>query len=201
MSAPLPRRLRPDLAIIADHIEPFARVLDVGCGDGDLMAELRARKQVDARGLEIDAGQVSAAVGRGLPVVQGDAARDLVDYPAGSFDYAVLSHALQTMARPDETLEQLLRIGKAAFVSFPNFAHWRVRGNLALRGRMPVNRTLPESWYETPNIHHLTIADFRSLAKVRAIRIVREWYLTGGNPRGERSANLMADQAVFLLSR
>lgn len=193
--------LRPDLAIIADHIEPGARVLDIGCGDGNLMAELRARKQVDARGLEIDAERVADAVGRGLPVVQGDAGRDLADYPADSFDYAVLSQALQTMARPDETLGQLLRIGKAAFVSFPNFAHWRVRGNLAFRGRMPVNRTLPESWYETPNIHHLTIADFKTLAKERGIRIVQDWYLTGGNPRGERSANLMADQAVFLLAR
>ncbi len=193
--------LRPDLAIIADHIEPGARVLDIGCGDGDLMAELRARKQVDARGLEIDGERVADAVGRGLPVVQGDAGRDLADYPAGSFDYAVLSQALQTMARPDETLVQLLCIGKAAFVSFPNFAHWRVRGNLAFRGRMPVNRTLPESWYETPNIHHLTIADFRTLAQERGIRVERAWYLTGGSPRGERSANLMADQAVFLLTR
>ena len=193
--------LRPDLAIIAGHIEPFARVLDIGCGDGDLMAELRARKQVDARGLEIDGRSVASAVRRGLPVVQGDAGRDLADYPAGSFDYAVLSQALQTMARPDEALDHLLRIGKAAFVSFPNFAHWRVRANLMFRGRMPVNRALPESWYETPNIHHLTIADFRTLAGDRGMRIERAWYLTGGHPRGERWANLMADQAVFLLAR
>ena len=193
--------LRPDLAIIAEHIEPGARVLDIGCGDGDLMAVLRARKQVDARGLEIDAGLVSAAVGRGLPVVQGDAVRDLADYPRASFDYAVLSQALQTMARPDTILEELLRIGRAAFVSFPNFAHWKVRANLALRGRMPVNRALPESWYETPNIHHLTIADFRALARERKIEVERAWYLTGGGLRGERSANLMADQAVFLLTR
>ena len=201
MSASLPRRLRPDLAIIAQHIEPFARMLDIGCGHGDLMAELRSRKQVDARGLEIDPHLVADAVGRGLPVVQGDAGRDLADYPGDSFDYAVLSQALQTMNRPDAALEQLLRIGKAAFVSFPNFAHWRVRANLAFRGRMPVNRALPESWYETPNIHHLTIADFRSLARLRGYRIEKSWYLTGGRARGERWANLMADQAVFLLTR
>ena len=105
MSAPLPRRLRPDLAIIAQHIEPFARMLDIGCGHGDLMAELRSRKQVDARGLEIDPHLVADAVGRGLPVVQGDAGRDLADYPGVSFDYAVLSQALQTMNRPDAALE------------------------------------------------------------------------------------------------
>ena len=193
--------LRPDLAIIARHIEPGARVLDIGCGGGDLMATLRAEKQVDARGLEIDAAMVSAAVGRGLPVVQGDAGRDLADYPSGSFGYAVLSQALQTMDKPADVLEQLLRIGGKAFVSFPNFAHWRVRGNLALRGRMPVNRALPESWHETPNIHHLTIADFRALAAERDVRIEQAWYLTGGEERGDRLANLLAEQAVFLLSR
>lgn len=193
--------LRPDLAIIARHIEPSARVLDVGCGDGDLMGVLRDDKQVDARGLEIDAAMVSTAVGRGLPVVQGDAARDLADYPAASFDYAVLSQALQTMARPHETLDQLLRIGKSAFVSFPNFAHWQVRVNLLLRGRMPVNRALPQSWYETPNIHHLTIADFIALTRERGVRIERAWYLTGGQDRRPFLANLLADQAVFLLAR
>tara|TARA_B100000929_G_scaffold68435_1_gene52189 strand:- start:1237 stop:1827 length:591 start_codon:yes stop_codon:yes gene_type:complete len=193
--------LRPDLAIIARHIEPGARVLDIGCGSGDLMATLRAEKQVDARGLEIDAAMVSAAVGRGLPVVQGDAGHDLANYPSGSFGYAVLSQALQTMDRPADVLEQLLRIGGKAFVSFPNFAHWRVRANLALRGRMPVNHALPESWHETPNIHHLTIADFRSLAGERKMRIEGSWYLTGGEQRADRLANLLAEQAVFLLSR
>src|SRR6218665_4086191 len=122
--------LRPDLAIIAANVAAGSRVLDVGCGDGALMAALRDGRQVDARGLELDAGDVAAAVGRGLSVVQGDADTDLDDYPDGSFDYAILSQTLQTTRRPDVVLENLLRIGKHAFVSFPNFAHSRVRASL-----------------------------------------------------------------------
>lgn len=122
--------LRPDLAVIADHIMPGTRVLDVGCGDGLLMAALRDAKGVDARGLELDAGNVASAVGRGLSVIQGDADTDLADYPAHSFDYAILSQTLQTCRAPDQVLGELLRIGRRAFVSFPNFAHWRVRLSL-----------------------------------------------------------------------
>ena len=153
--------LRPDLAVIADHVASRARVLDVGCGDGLLMAALRDTKGVDARGLELDAGNVAAAVGRGLSVIQGDADTDLADYPDQSFDYAILSQTLQTCRAPDKVLSELLRIGGRAFVSFPNFAHWRVRLSLLWGGRMPVTRLLPERWYDTPNIHHLTIDDFR----------------------------------------
>jgi methionine biosynthesis protein MetW len=132
--------LRPDLAIIADHVVAGSRILDVGCGDGALMAALRAEKSVDARGLEIDAANVAAAVGRGLSVVQGDADTDLADYPDGAFDYAILSQTLQTTHAPDVVLDHLLRIGRRAFVSFPNFAHWRVRLSLLWGGRMPVTR-------------------------------------------------------------
>ncbi|HEX7693325.1 MAG TPA: methionine biosynthesis protein MetW, partial [Sphingomonas sp.] len=130
--------LRPDLAIIADHVAPGARVLDIGCGDGALMAALRDERGVDARGLELDPANVAAAVGRGLSVVQGDADTDLAAYPDQSFDYAILSQTLQTTRSPHLVLDELLRIGRKAFVSFPNFAHWRVRASLLWGGRMPV---------------------------------------------------------------
>ena len=193
--------LRPDLRIIAGHIAPGSRVLDVGCGDGALMAALREEKGVDARGLEIDGANVAAAVARGLSVVQGDADRDLGDYPAGSFDYAVLSQTLQTTRAPDKVLEHLLRIGARAFVSFPNFAHWRVRLSLLRGGRMPVTRQLPERWYDTPNIHHLTVDDFRAFVAERGITAERAWFLAGGGRTGSVAANLLAEHAVFLLRR
>ena len=192
--------LRPDLAVIADHIGAGASVLDIGCGDGALLATLRDAKGVKARGLEIDAGNVAACVARGLSVVQGDADTDLSAYLAGRVDHAVLSQPLQTVRRPDLVLGELLRIGRSAFVSFPNFAHWRVRGALALGGRMPVTRLLPERWYATPNIHHLTIADFRALAAERGARIEKSWFLSGDRPVSGRGANLFAEHAVFLLS-
>ena len=192
--------LRPDLAIIADHVTPASRVLDVGCGDGELMDVLRGRG-CDARGIEIDPANVSRAVGRGLSVVQGDADADLVNYPDDSFDYAILSQTLQTARQPDRVLAELLRIGRRAFVSFPNFAYWRVRLSLAWGGRMPVTPALPVSWYETPNIHQLTIDDFRAFVKERGITVERAWFLTGARRRGEAAANLRAEHAVFLLRR
>ncbi|HEX8485102.1 methionine biosynthesis protein MetW [Sphingomonas sp.] len=193
--------LRADLAIIADHVAAGSRVLDVGCGDGALMAELRARKQVDARGLEIDADNVAAAVARGLSVIQGDADVDLAGYPDASFDYAILSQTLQTARAPDAVLDQLLRIGRKAFVSFPNFAHWSVRLSLLWGGRMPVTRTLPERWYDTPNIHHLTIDDFRAFLNERDILVEDAWFLSGDRRRSRAAANALAEHAVFLLSR
>jgi len=190
--------LRPDLEIIARHVDAHARVLDIGCGDGDLMAALAA-KGCDARGLEINPGKVATAVGRGLSVMQGDCNVDLADYPSGAFDYAILSQTLQTTMRPDLVIEQLLRIGRRAFVSFPNFAHWRVRLSLLTRGRMPVTRLLPVAWYETPNIHHVTIDDFRALLQDRGIAVERAWFLNNGTGTGDALANLRAEHAVFLL--
>jgi methionine biosynthesis protein MetW len=193
--------LRPDLAVIAANVAPGSRVLDVGCGDGELMAALRDEKQVDARGLELDAGDVAGAVARGLSVVQGDADADLADYPDNSFDYAILSQTLQTTRAPDVVLEHLLRIGRHAFVSFPNFAHWRVRASLLWGGRMPVTRLLPVAWYATPNIHHVTVDDFRALLNERGIIVEGAWFLSGDQRTSATMANLLAEHAVFLLKR
>jgi len=193
--------LRPDLAIIADNVPVGARVLDIGCGDGLLMAELRDRRQVDARGLEIDAANVSVAVGRGLSVIQGDADTDLAYYPDGAFDYAILSQTLQTTRAPHTVLYELLRISRKAFVSFPNFAHWRVRWSLMWGGRMPITSSVPVSWYETPNIHHLTIDDFRAFLADNGITAERAWYLTGSRRISPAAANFRAEHAVFLIRR
>jgi methionine biosynthesis protein MetW len=193
--------LRPDLAIIAREVSAHARILDVGCGDGLLMAALRDSKDADARGMELDARDVATAVARGLSVVQGDADTDLADYPDGSFDYAILSQTLQTTKRPDLVLDHLVRIGRQAFVSFPNFAQWRIRFAHMFGGRMPVTEQLPHRWYDTPNIHHVTIDDFRSFLDERNIRIEGQWFLSGDKPRDERLANLLAEHAVFLLRR
>ena len=193
--------LRPDLAIIADHIAPGSRVLDIGCGDGELMAVLRDAKQADARGIEIEPRNVSAAVARGLSVVQGDADTDLSAYPDRSFDHAILSQTLQTARAPDRVLDELLRIGRTAFVSFPNFAYWRVRWSLMWGGRMPVTAALPVSWYETENIHQLTIDDFRTFVAERGIAVDRAWFLNGHRACSAAAANLRAEHAVFLLRR
>ena len=193
-------KLRPDLAIIADAVPSTARVLDVGCGDGDLMAALRD-KGVDARGLEIDPDNVTAAIARGQSVVQGDANRDLADYPDDAFDYAILSQTLQTTERPDRVVDELLRIAPRAFVSFPNFAHWRVRLALLWNGRMPVTRLLPVAWYETPNIHHVTVSDFRDLVRAKGIKVERVWHLSGDRPASDAAASWRAEHAIFLISR
>ncbi len=193
--------LRPDLAVIAADVPRGARVLDVGCGAGTLMAALRDGRGCDVRGLELDAGLVSTAVGLGLAVVQGDAEVELAGYPDDGFDVAILSQTLQTARRPDRLVRALLRVAPSVFVSFPNFAHWRVRASLAWGGRMPVTRVLPESWYETPNIHHLTVDDFRAFCRAQGVRVEACWFLSGERGRSARAANLLADHAVFRLGR
>ena len=193
--------LRADLQIIADNVAQGSRVLDVGCGNGDLMAALRDTKRVDARGMEIDARGVADAVARGLSVIQGDADSDLSDYPDASFDYAILSQTLQTTVRPDLVLEQLLRVGRKAFVSFPNFAQVRIRWALMFGGRMPVTKQLPARWYDTPNIHHVTIDDFRGFLAERDVVIEGQWFLSGDKRTTSAAANLLAEHAVFLLRR
>jgi methionine biosynthesis protein MetW len=191
--------LRPDLAVIAENVAAGSRVLDVGCGDGALLAELRDCRNCDARGMEIDGANVAECVARGLSVIQGDADRDLAFYPDASVDYAILSQTLQTTMRPDKVLEELLRIGRRAFVSFPNFAHWRT--SLLWSGKMPVTRLLPIAWYETPNIHHATVSDFRDLVKERGIKVEQAWFLRGDRRCSPAAASFRAEHAVFLLSR
>ncbi len=193
------QRLRPDLAVIATNIPDGVRVLDVGCGDGALLGALKSKPGMDLRGLELDAGNVAMAVARGLSVAQGDADTDLGYYPDHSFDYAILSQTLQTTRRPDNVIGELLRIADHAFVSFPNFAHWRGRLSLAFGGRMPVTELLPERWYDTPNIHHLTIDDFRALVKERGWTVEGQWFLNRGRATRHANANLFAEHAVFLL--
>ncbi len=193
--------LRPDLAIIASKVEPSSRVLDIGCGDGALMAALRDTRQCDARGMELDPHNVAECVARGLSVIQGDADADLTDYPDASFDYAILSQTLQTTKRPDRVLDELLRVGRRAFVSFPNFAHWKVRASLLWNGRMPVTRLLPIAWYETPNIHHVTVRDFRELVAAKGLQVEGAWFLSGDARISDAAAAWRAEHAVFLLSR
>lgn len=193
--------LRGDLAAIADLVPTGARVLDIGCGDGALLAALRRDKAVDGRGIELSGANVAAAVARGLSVVQGDADADLADYPTAAFDVAILSDTLQAMRDPAAVLRDMIRIARKAIISLPNFGHWRVRLGLLAGGRMPVTAALPAPWYATPNIHLCTIDDFRDLAAHLGLTIEATAFLGGGVARGAALANLLADQAVFVLAR
>jgi methionine biosynthesis protein MetW len=203
--APGADELRRDLRLIADMIAPGARVLDIGCGDGALLAYLTRRKGIDGRGMELSQSGVNACVGHGLSVIQGDADRDLEAYPSGAFDVVVLSQTLQATRNPRRVVETLARIGRRAIVSFPNFGFWRIRVNLLTAGRMPVSPLLPYPWYETPNIHLCTIRDFVALCEALDIRIERGVTLDRlgrpypFEPHG-RLANLLGEQGVFVLS-
>jgi methionine biosynthesis protein MetW len=197
---------RLDFLLVTDMVETGSRVLDVGCGDGSLLALLRDRRGADGRGIELSREGVSACMAKGLPVIQCDADTDLADYPDDAFDYVILSQTIQATRQPKIVLEHLLRIGRRAIVSFPNFGHWRVRLDLAVRGRMPVTNNMPYSWYDTPNIHFCTIRDFVELcrevgaqmeravaldARGKPIRVALPWW----------AWNLLGEQGVFLLRR
>lgn len=204
MIGPIP--LRADQAVIATLVDDGARVLDVGCGDGTLLAWLKDHKRVDARGLEIDAQQVQRAIARGLSVIHGDADTDLPDYGNDSYHCIILSQTLQTARDPKALLMQLMRIAPRMVVSVPNFGHWKNRFYLALKGRMPVTQTLTYEWYDTPNIHFCTIRDFIILCESLGLKIEKRIMV---DAQGRRSrfygrgfwANLFGEQGVFLLRR
>ncbi|HLI66075.1 MAG TPA: methionine biosynthesis protein MetW [Caulobacteraceae bacterium] len=190
---------------IARLVSPGARVLDIGCGEGDLLEMLAAEKGVDGRGLEISAPGVQACLSRGLAVVQGDADRDLADFPTHAFDYAILSQTLQQMREPRTVLTELLRIAERAIVSLPNFGHWRVRLSLLTSGRMPVTACLAEPWWSTANIHLCTLRDFALLCGELGLRIERAAALTAGRPArpfnpASALENWRAEEAIFVLS-
>ena len=197
---------RVDHLLIAEMVGSGARVLDIGCGDGELLSLLEAERDVDGRGIELSQSNVNLCVAKGLSVIQGDADRDLVNFPDGSFDYAILSQTLQATRRPRHVVEQLVRIGRHAIVSFPNFGHWRIRLQFLAGGRMPVTPTLPESWYETPNIHYCTIKDFLALCRDMSATVERSVALNAyGTQIGKGLPlpwqNIIGEQAVFLLTK
>jgi len=198
--------VRIDHLLISEMVKANSRVIDIGCGDGALLRLLADTKGADARGIEISPEGVSECMAQGLSVIQGDADRDLVDYPDRSFDYAILSETIQAVQSPQHVIEQLLRIADRAIVSFPNFGHWYVRMELLLNGRMPVTDNMPNEWYETPNIHLCTIRDFEDLCAHVDARVEEVVAL---NSKGRRLAiklpiavqNLIGKQAVFVLAR
>ena len=192
--------LRPDLRIIADFISAGARVLDLGCGDGALLEHLVEAKGVTARGIELSEAGVLACVRRGLSVRQGDLEAGLGDYPAGSFDYVVLSQTLPFLDDPAMILKEMLRVGRAAVVSFPNWGYWRCRLELLLTGRIPSAPDLPQSWHEKPRWQALTITDFAIFCRKNGIAITRQAYLANGRRVNIlKVTNLMSTTGVFLL--
>ena len=197
---------RVDLQVVANMVEAKSRVLDVGCGDGSLLEFLGEAKEVDGRGIELSQKGVNTCVAKGLPVIQGDADADLLDYPDKSFDYVILSQTLQATRHPKIVLEQMLRIGRYAIISFPNFGHWKLRLQLMATGRMPMTGILSNPWYDTPNIHFCTIRDFVDLVDIVGARIEDATALNvHGKPfafsANWRVWNFFGEQAIFLLRR
>jgi methionine biosynthesis protein MetW len=196
--------LRADLQLVISLVPQGSRVLDLGCSDGTLMAHLRDERGCDVRGIELAPEEIAAALGRGLSVAQADLNEGLAGYPDATFDLVVLSQMIQIMRNPALVVREMLRVGARGIVTFPNFGYWKVRGYLAFRGRMPVSESIPFSWYDTPNIHHTTIKDFREFVAANGGQIEREIPLVAGEWRQRiRRArvwpNLLADTAVAVI--
>jgi methionine biosynthesis protein MetW len=191
---------RSDYAIIGAIVAPGAKVLDLGCGDGELLAWLAVHKQVDARGVEISNAKVQRAIASGVSVYQGDIEEAVTDLPDKAFDYVILSQTLQETRSPLKVLREMLRVGRRAIVAFPNFGHWRVRLSHLWSGRAPKTKLFPHDWYDSPNIHFLTVHDFESLARSEGWTIERRIFLHGQR-EVRMLPNLLAEVAVFLITR
>ena len=198
--------MKLEFKIIADLLEENTRILDVGCDDGTLMEFLKKNKNVDIRGIEISKKKVQVCISKGLTVLEGNAEFDLKQFPENSFDYVVLGQTLQAFVNPEIVIKELLRVGKKAIVTIPNFGHWRVRLNLLTKGTMPVTKTLPNDWYNTPNIHMCTIKDFVKFSKTINFRIYKSLALMNKNVSNINNSNLsfknlFAELGIFLIEK
>ena len=192
--------------VLAGLIEINSRVLDVGCGDGNLLLYLKKNKRIDGRGLEINQKNVQECLGKGLAVIEGDAEKDLINYPNGSFDIAILNQAIQQFYEPRKVLNELLRIAQKSIITIPNFGYWKVRLNLLLTGTMPVTKTLPHSWYDTPNLHMSSIKDFYNLCNLDNIKVIKSISISSNKISDITSnnleiKNLISELGVFVVSK